>query len=96
MTIFAVLMPTPQPELADSIKAQFPEDYLCINETQWLVSSFDTAIAVTAKLGIYDAKFPSTPTKGNAIVFAISSYYGRAPTSVWDWIKSKLEAQPNG
>ena len=96
MTIFTILMPIPQPKLVDAIKTQFPNDHFSITETQWLVSSFETIVNVTAKLGIYDEKSPSAPSNGNAIIFAISSYHGRAPVLVWDWIKSKLEASVNG
>jgi hypothetical protein len=30
-----------------------------------------------------------------AIVFATSSYFGRAPATVWEWIKVKLESSPS-
>lgn len=96
MTIFTILMPTPQPQIVEAMKEAFPDDHLIINETQCLVSSAGTVMSVTAKLGIYDAKNPSAPSTGSAIVFAISSYYGRAPTMVWDWIKAKLETPANG
>ncbi len=96
MTIFAILMPIQQPKLVEAIKTEFPNDHLSITETQWLVSSFETIVNVTAKLGIYDEKSPSAPSNGNAIIFAVSSYHGRAPVLVWDWIKAKLEANTNG
>lgn len=95
MTIFAILLPLPQPNLAAAIKRAYPLDHLMITETQWLISSTGTVIEVTAKLGIYDKERSNNPPTGSAIVFAISSYFGRAPTPVWDWIRSKLEARPN-
>jgi hypothetical protein len=91
MTIFAILMPTPQPSLAERIKTVFPSDYLEITETQWLVSASSTAIDVSAKLGIADPKAPTVPSSGSAIVFATSAYYGRAAQPIWDWMKAKLE-----
>lgn len=96
MTIFAILLPSPQPALEEAIKTAYPNEYLSINSTQWLVSSSETAIEITAKIGVYDEKNPTSPPTGNAVVFAISSYYGRAPTNIWDWIKSKLEAPSRG
>lgn len=92
MTVFAVLMPTLQAGLGEKIRAVFPEDHLKVTETQWLVSSSLTVIDVCAKLGIYDAQTPGEIPIGVAIVFGTSSYYGRAPSPVWEWIKAKLEA----
>lgn len=91
MTIFAILMPSPQPNLARVIATKFPNDSFQVGETQWLVSTNSTVIDLCATLEIYDVKEPNKVQSGNAIVFAISSYFGRAPSTVWDWIKVKLE-----
>ena len=96
MAIFAILMPQPQPVLVEAIKSAFPDDYLSLSDTQWLISTTGTVVDLTAKIGIYDAKEPNKSPTGNAIVFAISSYFGRAPTSVWDWIRVKWEASSRG
>jgi hypothetical protein len=96
MTIFALLMPLPQPPLEEAIKREFPNDHYAINDTQWLISASGTVIDVSAKIGIADPKMPSAPATGNGVIFATSSYYGRAPQPIWDWIKAKLEAPPNG
>ena len=95
MTVFAILMPAPQPDLVREIESAFPEDHLEITETQWLVSAQLTAVDLSARLGIVDKRQPERRS-GNAVVFATSSYYGRAPSSVWDWINSKLEAPVHG
>jgi hypothetical protein len=91
MKIFAILMPSTQPQLAEAIKKTFANDHLQIADTQWLVSTSGTVTDLCAKLGIYDPKNPNKPATGNAVVFAVSSYFGRAPTTVWDWLKVKLE-----
>jgi len=96
MTIFAILMPAPQPELEQAIENTFPKHHFKITETQWLVSSNSTAMDVVAQLGIYDVKNPEKKSNGNAIVLATSSYYGRAPSTVWDWMKSNLEGNTDG
>ena len=96
MTIFAILMPTPQPELVRAIEEKFPKHHLKITDTQWLVSSNNTVIDVVAQLGIYDAKKPENTPTGIAIVLATSSYYGRAPNTIWDWMKLNLEGITNG
>jgi len=96
MTIFAILMPSPQPAIAEAIKRHYPNDYLYVTDTQYLISANGTAIDVSAKLGIYDPRNPTAPAAGSAIVFATSAYFGRAATNIWDWIKAKLEAPPSG
>jgi mannose-1-phosphate guanylyltransferase len=96
MTIFAILMPTPQPQLIEEIKVKFPADHLVLNDTQYLISTVSTAVELAAKLGIYDARNPAKPTTGFAVILATSSYYGRGPATVWEWMKTKLEAPPSG
>jgi hypothetical protein len=95
MAIFAILMPSPQPLLVETIKNKFPREHLSLSDTQWLISTTGTIIELTAKLGVYDANEPTKPPTGIAIIFAVSSYFGLAPATVWDWLKVKLEALPN-
>jgi hypothetical protein len=95
MAIFVILMPRPQPDLVEVIKSTFPNDYLSLSETQWLISTTGTAIDLTTKLGLYDANDPAKIPTGIAVIFAVSSYFGRAPATVWDWLKVKLEALPS-
>jgi hypothetical protein len=66
MTIFAILMPTPQPQLIEEIKIKFATDHLALNDTQYLVSTVSTAVDLAAKLGVYDARNPAKPTTGRA------------------------------
>jgi hypothetical protein len=96
MTIFAVLLPDGTTSaLEDLIPQAYPNNFLKVGQKQFLISTIGTAVDVSAKLGIYDPKEPNKPSAGNAIVFATSSYFGRAPTTVWDWVKAKLE-NPSG
>lgn len=91
MTVFAILMPSPQPALAAKIASVYQNDYLEITDTQWLVSTVGTTMEVCQKLGIYDPANPKAAATGSAVVFATSSYFGRASVSIWEWIKVKLE-----
>ena len=86
MTVFAVLLLTPQPFLAARIEKNYEGSCLKLSDTQYLVSARGTAVEVSKKLGL------ESPEAGNAIVFAMSSYWGRAPTTVWDWIKARMES----
>jgi hypothetical protein len=96
MTIFAILMPRAQPELAASIQSVYPNgDHFQLSDTQWLVSSKETVTDVSNKIGM-TSPLPDFVPKGLGVIFATSSYFGRAPTTVWDWIKVKLEGVPGG
>jgi len=96
MTVFAILLPAPNPKLADAIKAAYPDEWLALSDTQYLVSSAGTAMEVSTKVGIADPNDRQKPSLGSAVIIAMSSYYGRAPTPVWEWVKTKLEKPPNG
>lgn len=91
MTIFAILLPSPQPQLEEAIKQTFPKDHLSINDTQWLISASCTVVELTARLGIFDNEAKGATPTGSAVVLAVSSYYGRAPAMIWDWMRAKLE-----
>ena len=88
MSIFVVLPPQQNSVLDAAIKQAFPSDLLQLAPNQWLVSAGGTAQDVATKLGILAEGSPPS-----AIVIVMSSYHGRAPTPVWDWIKAKLEAK---
>jgi 4-aminobutyrate aminotransferase-like enzyme len=96
MTIFAVLMPTSQPLIVAEIEKSFPDNNLKLNDTQYLISTGGTAIDLSVKLGLFDTKEPARPATGSAVILATSSYFGRAPTSVWEWMKTKLESSSSG
>ncbi|HTT80937.1 MAG TPA: hypothetical protein VMF86_14775 [Stellaceae bacterium] len=96
MTIFAILLPAPNERLVGAIAKAYPNDHLRLSDTQFLVSSAGTAMEVSARIGVADPAAPQAPSAGSAVIFATTSYYGRAPAPVWDWIKAKLESRPNG
>jgi len=96
MTIFAVLMPIPQQALVEEIKKSFPDNYLSLNETQYLISTKGTVVDLARTLGMYDDQQPDKLGTGIAVLFATSSYFGRAQLTIWDWIKAKLESAPSG
>ena len=75
-----------KPEFGRENKKEFPTDHYEVGPVHWLIVAPSTAVDVSNRLGI------TTGTIGNALVFAVSSYYGRAPSVIWDWIASKLGA----
>jgi hypothetical protein len=90
MAIFAILPPMPVPQLDAAIRQTYRDNYLQVAPNQWLVSASATAKEVSDQLGISDGK------NGSAIVLRVTSYYGRAPTNIWEWIAQKLESKPGG
>jgi hypothetical protein len=85
MIVFAILSPTvSNPALEAAITTNFPNDWLKIGPGQWLTAGRGTAVDVSNLLGISDGK------NGVAIIFSIASYFGRADTNVWEWIRVKL------
>ncbi|WP_158918055.1 hypothetical protein [Caulobacter sp. S45] len=91
MTIFAILMPSPQDALSKKIEDEFKTDSLKITDTQYLVSAQGTAQEICVRLGIFNSD-AAVPVVGQGIVFATSGYFGRAPANIWEWVKAKLEA----
>lgn len=69
-----------------ALQKSFPDNHLEVTDGQFLVASQSTAMDVSNRLGITDGE------NGSAIVFSMGSYYGRASTNIWDWIKSKAES----
>ncbi|MDP2697306.1 hypothetical protein [Thalassospira sp.] len=58
-----------------------------INQYYWMVYDTISTVEVTKKIGIVGPDKTIPP----AVVTKVDSYYGRAPTPLWDWIKAKLE-----
>lgn len=72
--------------LASAILEKFPSSFMQIAPGQWLVAAkTTTAIEISNQLGISDG------TNGSGIVFAISGYYGRAATNIWEWIAANWQ-----
>lgn len=87
MTIFIVTEGSPSKKLAGNIRSAYPNDFLEVSPGQWLISASGNAKTVSDSIGLV----PGSGMAGT-LVFATSSYYGLHNTSIWDWIKSKLES----
>ncbi|MBC05702.1 hypothetical protein [Thalassospira sp.] len=73
-------------------KAYDESDRMRINELYWMVSDNKSTVDVTKKIGIVGPKQDGIPA---AIVTKVESYYGRAPNTIWEWMKVKLEGGNN-
>lgn len=88
MALFAVLASQDYPSLTAELQRLFPEDHLKVGPGQWLLSAPYTAKEISDSLGVTDGR------TSNAIVIAIGAYYGRAPSDIWDWMRTKLQRVP--
>lgn len=89
MAIFVIFRVGDPAAIRAALERHFPNDHRDLGDNEWLVSGSGTAQEISNRLGVTDG------TSGAAIIFSMQSYYGRAPTDIWDWIKTKAE-QANG
>ncbi|WP_322071010.1 hypothetical protein [Paraburkholderia bannensis] len=73
-------------KLDAKILEHFAADSLKLPRGEWLVKFMGTTQELSTLLTI-----TGTPNSevGNAVVIAVGSYFGFAPTNVWEWIKSR-------
>jgi hypothetical protein len=90
MSIFVVLSQENNPLLEAKIAEKFPLDYYKLTSTQWVISSKETVKQLSDKLEITIETTKNGPI-GSAIIFSISTYWGRASNDFWEWIKVKME-----
>ena len=85
--IFAVFAASSPDKLAPTIASTFPDAHLSVGVGQWLLigPSTMTTQELSAKLGLVEPEAAS-----NAIIVSVSSYFGRAPLNVWEWLAAKM------
>jgi hypothetical protein len=88
MAIFAVipLDQTAANNLAPIIEREFPGKNVLVKGDHWLITSGGTSQELATKLGITAGQL------GEAIVYNVSGYFGYAPQSIWEWLKSNLSS----
>lgn len=84
-TLFAVMTDPGNMVLPAALEQEFPDAHIKIRAGQWFVVGVGTATEISNKLKIT----PSTDS-GAAVVVAVSGYYGRASSQVWEWVASKV------
>lgn len=69
-----------------TLKASNGLDFIKLPVSGFMVSYHGTSQELSNLLGITEG------ASGTGVVASISSYYGRAPTDIWDWVKTRWEA----
>lgn len=94
MAVFLVTPLSTNHELlraAISSKFQAADFYELQAGAGWLVSAPGTTVEVSNHIGITGQAEGQPALLGSALVTNVSSYYGRGPTIMWEWIKTRLE-----
>lgn len=61
------------------------------NSAGWLVNFKGTSVELSHAIGITDSDPEKTPKIGSAIITTLTSYYGRGPTDMWEWLAAQFE-----
>lgn len=85
MGVFIIIPTKAEHSLDKVIQEQFPEDSYRLPLGQFAIAFNGPAKALSDQLGISDG------SSGLGVVASIASYYGRAPTDFWEWLKIKME-----
>ncbi len=64
--------------------------YKLQNDAGWLIRFSGTTVELSNALEI-TGPAPATPI-GSTVVVLMSGYYGRGPTDMWEWLKTRFES----
>ncbi len=84
---------TPLNEAVERNIAADADRYKLQSDRGWLIKFAGTSAELSQHLGV-TGQPPGTPSPvGSAIIVPVSAYYGRGPTDMWEWLKTRLEQQ---
>lgn len=61
-------------------------------DSGWLIHYSGTTVELTNHLGITGQQKGIASPVGSALVVPITTYYGRGPTDMWEWLKTRMES----
>lgn len=65
--------------------------YQLQNDRGWLIKFDGTSIELSNHIKL-TGQTPGEPSPlGSAIIVPVTTYYGRGPGDMWEWIKTRLE-----
>jgi hypothetical protein len=67
--------------------------YKLPNNLGWFVNYKGTAVELSNLLGVTGQPEGVPATMGSTLIVAIVSYYGRGSLEMWEWLKTRFEAQ---
>ena len=82
------LLTTKEPESFDGpVQSVFPADHIEIGHGQWLLSADNSFTAEEVWKLLVGTTTPS------GVIVSFTGYYGRASSSVWEWIAARRDAR---
>jgi hypothetical protein len=89
----AVPLQSNQPALnAAVVRVIPPQDrYPLASDRGWLIKFDGTTIELCNVLGVTGQPAGIPSIVGSVIVVAVSAYYGRGSTDMWEWLKTRFE-----
>jgi hypothetical protein len=57
----------------------------------WLIKFEGTTVELSNKIGVTGQEKGSPLPVGSAIISPITGYFGRGPTEMWEWLKTRFE-----
>jgi hypothetical protein len=95
MSVYTVLSEVPQPALRAAIEREFPEKFYHWSDTVSFIQATGTAQTVAIKLGIKSRNDAGGIIDGidqSVVMQASPAYYGWSKSTLWEWLKTSLEA----
>lgn len=94
MSIFLV---TPLADNAEKIRSILTSaigehDFFCLqNEAGFLVRFNGTTVELSNKIGVTGQAAGQPSETGSTLVTSLTTYYGRGPADMWEWLKTRFE-----
>ena len=90
--IAVALQPT-QAKLEEAVLAHVPasDRHKLQADRGWLIKYEGTTIELCNALGITGQPKGEPSPIGSTLVAPIGAYYGRGPTDMWEWLKTRFE-----
>lgn len=82
--------------VSKAVQAHIAEEdrYALPGAAGWLVRHKGTSIEVSHVLEITGQPQGEKSPVGSAMVTLIAAYYGRGPSDLWEWLKTRFESEP--
>ena len=79
--------------VGQAVQAKLGADALELqSRAGWLVSFKGTTVELSHLLGVTNPTNEGGFPLGSVIIASIGSYYGRGPTQMWEWLKTRAES----